>query len=121
MTKSNPILKTLKVGDVVLLSMPGNHFSMNPPIRQIIKLTKAEYEKPNENGLDWLNFDGEVLYTTQRVHPSEPNLIFGNCLAISEKLNDFLVQKYKIDYMMFAPNENVLSDEELEYLNNRLS
>ena len=117
MAKNNPILKTLSVGDIVLVHIPTDVWSRTAPIRQIVKLTKADYEPGAD--FDWMNFEGEVIFTSERVHASEPNLIFGNCLAISEKLNPFLIEKYKKDFMLFPPTENQLSDEELEYLQKR--
>jgi hypothetical protein len=58
----------------------------------------------------------EVLFTSERTHPTETNIIFGNCMAITQILNNFLIEKYKIDYRLFKPTENALSDEEFEYL-----
>lgn len=117
MSKNNPILKTLVLGDVVLINIPSNTWTRSAPIRQIIKLTELDFDPGDD--FDWLNFKGDVLYTTERVHSSDPNLIFGNCFSITEKLNSFLIEKYKKDFMMFSPEENQLSDEELEYLKNR--
>lgn len=113
--RHNPILKTLKEGDVVLLALdsmsPGQ-----PTHRQIVRLKNLEYQpKDNEFDFDWLTFEGEVLYTSIRVHPSNRNFILTNCLGIVEKLNDFLVEKYQKDYNLFRPDEHQLSDEELEY------
>jgi len=121
MTPNNPILKTLKENDIVLFHIPSNTFTRSAPIRQIIKLKNLKFQPSDDKyHFDWLNFEGEVLYTTERVHSENPNLIFGNCLSIIEKLNSFLVEKYVKDFMMFPPSENQLSDEELEFLKNRL-
>lgn len=122
MIRNNPILKTLSIGDLVLINVPSGTFTRSAPIRQIIKLTEVEFDpRKDENGYDWLNFKGDVIFTSERVHASEPNLIFGNCLAITEKLNPFLVEKYVKDFMLFPPTENQLSDEELEYLKNKFN
>lgn len=115
MTRNNPILKTLSNGDVILLVVPTS----SRDLVQIIKLSDIKFESgadltPPE--IDWLNFKGEVLYTSMRVHHTQKDLIFGNCLAIREKLNPFLIEKYKKDYMLFSPSENMLSDEEQEYM-----
>lgn len=104
----NPVLKILKEGDVVLMKVESS--------AQIVKLTSTKYhpedeEYPNRN---WLDFEGDVLYTTERVHKEDENFIMFNCMAISEILNDFLIEKYVKDFNMFSPKEHQLSDEELE-------
>jgi hypothetical protein len=112
--KSNPILKKLKEGDVVLMRLPSGVHNI-PDIHQIVKLKNLVYESEDEEYyFNWLNFEGDVLYTTHRVHISQINFIFTNCMGISEILNEFLIQKYIRDFYMFKPSENMLSDEEDE-------
>lgn len=113
----NPILPKLKEGDVVLSTLP---FGVNQNIYQIIKLKNLKYEPEDEEfpNRNWLNFEGEVLYTSQRVHKSYKDFIFINCMAIREILNPFLIEKYVRDYMLFKPEDHFLSDEEEEYSRN---
>lgn len=113
----NPILKVLKEGDVVLVEIPDSSITGTGGIRQIIRLKELEYEPedseyPNQN---WLDFKGDVIYTTVRVEKESENFIFSNCMGIKEILNPFLIEKYKIDYRMFSPKENQLTKEEYEY------
>jgi hypothetical protein len=108
----NPLLKVLKNDDVVLMSMEGN-FTTSV---QIVKLKSVIYQPEDEEcSTNWLEFNGEVLFTTERVHSSNHNLIFMNCMAIKEILNPFLIEKYTHDYRMFPPTENQLTDAEFEY------
>lgn len=107
-----PLLKVLKDGDIVLMELPQNY---SAPIRQIVRLKNLEYESEDEEhpNMNWLNFEGEVLFTTVRVTKESENLIFTNCMGIRELLNPFLVEKYKSDYNMFFPKENQMSEEEM--------
>lgn len=114
----NPILKILKENDVVLLEIPASMRFNQPAIRQIVKIKNLKYEPEDEEhpNTNWLHFDGEVLQTTTRVPKGGENVLFANCLGIKEILNDFLVEKYKKDFMMFPPSENQYTEEEYEYL-----
>lgn len=114
----NPILKTLKEEDIVLLELPGSTIFNEPAIRQVIKIKNLKYEPEDEEypNTNWLHFDAEVLLTTVRVPKDKENALFTNCMGIKEVLNVFLVEKYKKDYMMFHPSENQLTEEEYQYL-----
>jgi hypothetical protein len=109
----NPLLKILKNDDVVLMSIEGNFTTS----AQIVKLKNVIYQPEDDEcpTTNWLEFNGEVLFTTERVHSSNHNLIFTNCMGIKEILNPFLIEKYTHDYRMFPPSENQLTDAEFEY------
>lgn len=117
----NPILKVLKDNDVVLLEIPASHFFNQTAIRQVVRLNNLKYEPEDEKhpNINWLHFDAEVLLTTVRVPKGKENTIFASCMGIKEVLNDFLIEKYKKDFMMFHPSENQLTDEEFQYLEKR--
>lgn len=83
---------------------------------QIVKLKNLNYQPPDENyNFEWLEFEGDVLYTNSRTHSSTQNLILGNCKAIEEKLNDFLIEHYVKMYNLWKPTENQMSDLEFEH------
>ena len=114
----NPILRVLKENDVVLLELPVSIRFNQPAIRQVVKVSNLKYEPEDEKhpNTNWLYFDGEVLLTTERVPKGKENALFCNCLGVKEILNNFLIEKYKKDFMMFPPSENQYTEEEYQYL-----
>ena len=122
MTPNNPLLKHIKPGDIVLMGIIfGRQGLGDKRITQIVKITKADYEPANdEYKFDWLNFKGEVIYTSERVHADSTNFIFGNCLAIEQILpNEFIIEKCVKDYMLFKPTEHQLTDAERDWQEER--
>jgi len=117
MARNNPILKTLKENDIVLISVPSWN---RTDLKQIVKLNQIEFQPSTEEfNFDWIDFDGEVLYTNVRMNLENQNFIFGNCLAICEKVNpDFMEQTAKI-HDLWKAGENVMSEEEYQYEINR--
>lgn len=114
--RNNPILKTLKENDIVLLEIAGN----GPPIKQIARIFNLKFQKADdEYDFDWLNFDSEVLYTNMKLHETEKNKTFGNCLAIIEKVEESHLEQYSKSLYMWNVDEYKLSDEEFEYLKNK--
>jgi len=114
----NPILRVVKENDVVLLEIPATIRFNQPAIRQIVKIRNLKYEPEDEKhpNTNWLHFDGEVLLTTERVPKGKENVLFANGFGIKEVLNEFLIEKYKKDFMMFHPSENQYTEEEYQYL-----
>ena len=83
MTK-NPILKTLKNGDIVMLALEYNEDGQSIIKKQIVKLKNIKYIPPDDDhDFDWLEFDGDVLYSNCKV----PAFV-GNCIAIKYKIKE---------------------------------
>lgn len=111
--KNNPILKTLVDGDVVMMEVPS---SLRNSLKQICRITNLKFtEAENDRKFDWLEFDGEVLYTNTRLHKSHLNDPIGNCLAITEKLTNSDIAKIAKINNLWAFSDDLMSDAELEY------
>jgi len=111
--ENNPLLKQLKVGDLVLVETPmGN----GPMARQIIKLTNVDFKPMDEEcNLDWLDFECEVLYTNQKMHPSNLGLCFGNCYAITQIVDNKHLKKFAKSMELWKPLDFPMTDAELEW------
>ena len=113
----NPIIKTLKEGDIVLVEVPS---AERAAFKQICKLHNLKYYPADEQfDFDWLDFDAEILYTNYRMHKSMIKCI-GNCLAIEEILDPSYVEIYVRQNDMWKPEMYQLSDVELETRQTRL-
>lgn len=117
MSINNPILKTLKEGDIVMVELVSKN---GKPFKQICQLSNLKYFPADETyDSDWLEFKTEVLYTNFRMSPNAIYCI-GNCLAITEVIPKELVQIYVTREGMWNPEQYPLSDEEVEYHKNRI-
>lgn len=107
----NPLLKTLKENDVVMVELRSKE---RANFKQICRLYNLKYTPADEKyDFDWLDFDAEVLYVNWRVHPTMVNCI-GNCLAIGEIIPTGLIETYVRQNEMWKPEAYPLSDAELE-------
>lgn len=116
--KSNPILKTLKEGDIVLIEI-GSQIRL--PIKQICKIYNLNFQPADEKfSFDWLEFDGDILYTNYKLHPSMLKKPAGNCMAIIEVIPRRLLPQYTKVNMMWKPEDYPMSNEELEYMEQKM-
>lgn len=121
MTKSNPLSKIVKEGDIVLIELEGMRYN-SPISRQICRLKNLKYEPADEKyNFDWLYFEVDVLYTSMRTHPSLLNECVGNCLAIKEIIPEGIADMYAKNHNMWPATEFMLSDEELEAMYEQLN
>jgi len=104
---NNPILKTLKENDLVLIEVPSIE-SYN--LKEIVKISNLKLD--DDNG--WLDFDAEVLYTNTKMHKSMLNEAHGNCMAISETVDPLHLIQFARLHDMWKPDKFLMSDAELE-------
>jgi len=110
----NPLLKTLKDGDVVMVEVPSSGASF----KQIVKLKNLKYQSAdNEFDFDWLHFDSDVLYVNQRTHKDIMQCM-GNCLAITEIIPTELIEHTARQNDMWRSDLHLMSDAELEQKRN---
>lgn len=121
--KNNPLLKTLKDGDIVMFV----HHTMGPTFRDITpskemryiaRLSKTKFIPADEKcSVDWLEFESEILYSNQRQHPEL--LTHGvpyNCMAITETVPEGLIERMVEFHKLWKAEEYMYSDVELENL-----
>ena len=107
----NPILKTLKENDGVMVELQSTE---RAAFKQICRLSNLKYSPADETcDFDWLDFDAEVLYVNYRLHKTMISCI-GNCLAITEIIPLPLVKTYVRQNDMWKPTMYPLSDAELQ-------
>ena len=108
----NNLLETLKENDIVMIEIPSTERSHVKEICRIynLKFTKAD-EKSN---FDWLDFDGEILYTNIKLHKSMMNEPIGNCMSITHKIDKDHVEQMARVNDMWKSDMYLLSDAELE-------
>jgi hypothetical protein len=116
---NNPLLKDLKLNDMVLIEVPmGNQ----PPAKQIVKLTKVDFKPSNdEHDLDWLDFDCEVIYTNQKTHPSNLTLSYGNCYTITQLVDEKHLKLLAKAQGLWKPLDFPMTDAELEWGRKRVT
>jgi hypothetical protein len=113
----NPILKTLKDGDVVMIYIP---FPSGQSARQIVRLKNIKYLPADDKfDFDWLDFDCDVLYVNQRTH-KDVLQCWGNCVSIAEVIPADLIEITARQNDMWLWDLYQLSDAELEYRQNYL-
>ena len=107
----NPILKTLKDGDIVMIEVSD--------YKQIVKLKNIQYKPLNKKfDSDWLEFDSEVLFTNTRMHKNNMTAL-GNCLAITQIIPNEIVENIASQNKMWKADMYLLSDEEVELMTRR--
>jgi hypothetical protein len=119
----NPLLKTLKDGDIVMFvyhTMGPTLGDMTPSkeIRYIARLSKTKFIPADEKcSADWLEFESEILYSNQRQHPEllKQGVPF-NCMAIMETVPEGLIEKMAEFHKLWKAEEYMYSDIELEHL-----
>jgi hypothetical protein len=121
--KNNPLLKTLKDGDIVMFV----HHTMGPmlgdmtpskEIRYIARLSKTKFIPADEKcSVDWLEFESEILYSNQRQHPEllKQGVPY-NCTAITETVPAGLLERMAEFHKLWKAEEYMYSDVELEHL-----
>lgn len=111
--KSNPILKTLKENDIVMIEIPSME---RADIKEICRIFNLKYLPPNEKyNFDWLHFEVEILYTNMKLHKSMLTESVGNCMAITEVIAEEQVQQIARINDMWKATDYLMSDAELEY------
>jgi hypothetical protein len=111
----NPLLKTLKDGDVVMVEIP----SSGATFKEIVKLKNLKYQPADEKfDFDWLDFDCDILYVNQRVHKDMLQSSLGNCLAITEIIPTDLIEHTARQNDMWRSDLHLMSDAELEQKQN---
>jgi len=121
--KNNPLLKTLKDGDIVMFvyhTMGPMLGDMTPSkeIRYIARLKNTKFIPADKNcSVDWLEFNSEILYSNQRQHPEllEQGVPF-NCLTITETVPEGLIERMAEFHKLWKAEEFMYSDVELESL-----
>lgn len=110
---NNRILETLKENDIVMIEVP----SMNRAnVKEICRIYNLKFKKADvERKLDWLEFDGEILYTNIKLHKSMLNDPCGNCLAITHKVDAEQLEQIARVNDMWKADMYLLSDAELEH------
>jgi hypothetical protein len=57
-------------------------------VKEICRIYNLKFKKADEkSNLDWLDFDGEIIYTNIKLHKSMLNNPSGNCMAITQKID----------------------------------
>lgn len=117
--KNNPILESLQENDIVMIELPSTERS---DVKQICRIFNLNFTKSdNEKDIDWLDFDGEILYTNIKLHKTMLDYPLGNCMAITEHINaDQLEQIARVNDM-WKTDMYLMSDAEFEYKKNLLS
>lgn len=114
MIKNNPLLKTLKNGDVVLFEIP---YASDKPDYIIAEISNLKfYPSDEEYDYDWLDFDSKALYSTYRMH-LEHLKVPVNCMCITEvfpKDKPNRLRRAIKEYDLMDVNDDPLSDEELD-------
>lgn len=111
--KSNPILKQLKEGDIVLTENPSHDLAT---CKQMIKLRNIKYHPIDDKHMfDWLDFEGDILYTNIKLHKSLLNQPIGNCMSITEIICDEQIEQLARLYDMWKADEYMLTDSEFKY------
>ena len=113
---NNPILKYIKNNDIVLFELPSTE---RTNIKEIVRIYNLNFI-PADDGFkfDWLEFEGEILYTNIRLHHSMINKPIGNCLAITEIIPNDFVEQYARANDLWKATDFLLSDNELEQKRN---
>lgn len=114
----NPLLKTLKENDIVLIEIRQPN-PVRPPSIQIARINNLKFIPKDEScSFDWLDFDGEILYTNARLHKSILKKPIGNCYAIKEKLpnNEKFLENYANINGLWKAELYMYSDEEVEHI-----
>ena len=118
MTKTNPLLKLIKEGDLVLMEISG----FTSVAKQICRLKNIKFQPANEEyNFDWLDFEVDVLYTSIRMHPTLLNQCIGNCQAIKEIIPEGILEIVAKNYNVWKADEYMLSDAELEATRQRVT
>lgn len=111
--KSNPILEQLKENDIVMIEVPSMERSN---VKQICRVYNLKFKKADDKiKFDWLEFEGEILYTNMKLHKSMKNDPVGNCMAITEKINPDQLEQIARVNDMWKVELYPMSDAELEY------
>ena len=114
--KSNPILETLKENDIVMIEVPSME---RANVKEICRIYNLKFKKADEKSkLDWLDFDGEILYTNIKLHKSMLNDPTGNCMAITQKIDLEQIEQIARVNDMWKSDMYLLSDAELEHKRN---
>ena len=117
--KSNPILETFKENDIVMIEVPSMERSN---VKEICRIYNLKFKKAEgESKLDWLEFDGEILYTNIKLHKSMLNEPTGNCMAITQKIDIEQTEQIARLNDMWKADKYLLSDAELEHKRNLLT
>ena len=112
MVTTNPILKFLKPGDIVLIEVPSLE---RASYKQIIKITEYKFLlKDAQYNFDWADFGGTVLYTNFKMHKDMLERPIGNCMAITEKIPNDLLETIARTYDMWKADQYLMTDLELE-------
>lgn len=116
---NNPLLKNIKEGDIVLMEIQS---SERNSFKEICKLSNLNFQPADkEFNFDWLEFEGEILYTNFRLHKSMLDKPMGNCLSITEIIPIDLVETYVRINDMWRANNFLMSDQELEYKQSKIT
>ena len=106
----NPLLKSLKDGDVVMVEIP----SSGATFKQIVKIKNVKYQSADDEfDFDWLDFESDVLYVNRRTHKDILQCM-GNCLAITEIIPPELIEHTARQNDMWRSDLHLMSDAELE-------
>jgi hypothetical protein len=114
--KTNPVLKTIKDGDLVLFHSPAvvSMAGLSPEVYQIARLTNVKYLPPDQRySFDWLDYDAELLYSTIQL-PEDNMKTSLNCLAISQVIPNDLLENTVHSFRLFDPRKYPLSKAEQE-------
>lgn len=114
--KNNPVLKTVKEGDLVLFHSPGmvSMHGFVPDLYQIARLTNIKLlEADDKYNFEWLEYDADLLYSSVQLPEDsmEPSL---NCMAISQIVPSELLDNLVHSFRLFDPRKYPLSKEEVE-------
>ena len=114
--KNNPILETLKENDIIMIEVPSTEIAS---VKEICRIYNLKFKKAgSETKLDWLDFDGEILYTNFKLHKSMLNKPSGNCMAITHKIDVEQLEQIARVNDMWKSDMYLLSDAELEHKRN---
>ncbi len=85
-------------------------------VKEICRIYNLKFTKAGEKSkLEWLDFDGEILYTNIKLHKSMLNDPIGNCMAITHKIDIVHIEQIARVNDMWKSDMYLLSDAELEH------
>jgi hypothetical protein len=116
MTKANPLIYVVKENDVVFFNITG----FSGAAKQLCRVYDLKLIPADEVcSIDWLEFKVDVLYASQRMHPSVMNNCIGNCLAMQEIVPEPIMEMFAKNHNMWKADEYMMSDAELEAVRER--